>query len=270
GNQKATAAEGFKLDTEVTLLTGSLTDADNDGFVNSAPVFSGTVEVGSTVVVELTNTATSAKQVVNATVGSNGSWTATATGVADGTYTWVAKATDAADNTKELASGSSFTLASSPSSSSRSGVSHQEEEHSLESLESREAPAKILETKVFQGEAKENSEVKLTVEGEKYTTHADEDGDWSIKVEFDQAGEYSYQLSYTGENGHEVIEPGNISVRNISITSDPDIGDNTNGVEAPTQEVSDHSSAQAVVAVGESQPMVDVLSLSTITEKDQL
>ncbi|WP_078754328.1 Ig-like domain-containing protein, partial [Enterovibrio nigricans] len=56
GNSKATDSQGvFTLDTEAPLLTASLTDADNDGVVNSAPVFSGTVEVGSTVVVELTN-----------------------------------------------------------------------------------------------------------------------------------------------------------------------------------------------------------------------
>ncbi|WP_039550846.1 Ig-like domain-containing protein, partial [Vibrio vulnificus] len=80
----------FTLDTKVSVLTGSLVDTGDDNIVNSAPVFSGTVEQGSTVVVEVTNTSSNEKTTLTATVNSDGNWNATSSGLADGVWNlWV-------------------------------------------------------------------------------------------------------------------------------------------------------------------------------------
>ncbi|HDY8187779.1 TPA: Ig-like domain repeat protein, partial [Vibrio vulnificus] len=63
-------------DLTVQILEGKLVDPNSDNLVNLA-AFEGKVEQGSTVVVEVTNTASNEKTTLTATVNSDGNWNAT-------------------------------------------------------------------------------------------------------------------------------------------------------------------------------------------------
>ncbi|KFK56597.1 Ig-like domain-containing protein, partial [Vibrio vulnificus] len=78
-------------DLTVQILEGKLVDPNSDNLVNLV-AFEGKVEQGSTVVVEVTNTASNEKTTLTATVNSDGNWNATSSGLADGEYSWVIKA----------------------------------------------------------------------------------------------------------------------------------------------------------------------------------
>ncbi|EHY1015848.1 hypothetical protein K2C01_004575, partial [Vibrio vulnificus] len=210
---------------------------------------------------------------INATVTGE-AWTATAANLADGTYTWVIKATDAAGNTKELAGDSAFTLDSAVNPASKSLLSEDvdAEPQSSASVSSNENDeATLVETKVFQGEAKAESEITLTIDEKEYTTKADDEGDWAIKVEFTRAGEYSYNLAFTDDTGQSIEESKSVVINTIDVKADPSIGDSVELVEDSNLVYVGNNaieSAEVVEMAELSQITVDTFDFNTYTEKE--
>ena len=108
GNSASTEPASFTLDTTPPSLTGNLADAGADGVVTEAPLFTGTVEPGSTVTVMITGAGDQIMP-LNASVDASGKWTASATELPDGDYNWSVVATDAAGNSNDMV-GTGFTL----------------------------------------------------------------------------------------------------------------------------------------------------------------
>ena len=221
GNASGEARFNFTLDTIVSKLDATLVDVNLDDVVNSQPEFTGSVEPGSAVNIELTKAGTEDTFTFPATVEKDGSWSVSSTNLADGVYSWKVTAIDTAGNHKEFASSENFTLNTVPVVRSFSALSEDTEA-------TPDTELKILETKVFSGESEPNSEIKLTVGGKEQKTLSDEDGDWVIKAEFDQAGTYQYQIEYTDKAGVQQTNSGSETIGRINIETNSPAGENSN------------------------------------------
>ena len=101
-------------DTSVTDLTADLQDLDETGTILEIPTFMGTVELGSSVSVLITNTLTSESVTLDVPVSPDGNWSVSAPDLSDGTYAWSVLAVDLAGNQSTFSSESDFTLQKDP------------------------------------------------------------------------------------------------------------------------------------------------------------
>ena len=182
-------------------------DACVDGMVSDIPVFTGTAEPGSQVLVELLNKDTDEQLTCAVTANEDGQWTTTVNDLQDGCYCWRVSVTAAVDDSDPP--GGEFVFCSA-------NVAPAVPELSLASATADEP---LLETLVFTGKGAVNSTVTLAIAGTCYRTTADREGDWVIKAQFDHSGIFNYQLQYQDVHGESVTEQGITTVRMVDFDS---------------------------------------------------
>ena len=197
-------ATDVSINTTLTELTGYLMDACVDGMVSDIPVFTGTAEPGSQVLVELHNKDTDEQLTCAVTANEDGQWTTTVNDLQDGSYRWRVSVTAAVDDSDPP--GGEFVFCSA-------NVAPAVPELSLATDEP------LLETLVFTGKGTVNSTVTLAIAGTCYRTTADREGDWVIKAQFDHSGIFNYQLQYQDVHGESVTEQGITTVRMVDFDS---------------------------------------------------
>ena len=77
----------------------------------------------------------------------------------------------------------------------------------------------LLETRVFEGEGAVGEPVTLSIAGKIYETVVDKGGDWVIKVEFHQSGQFEYQLDYINSSDTRVSETKSIVIEPVNFDS---------------------------------------------------
>ena len=173
------------LVNKIELASDSGVDG-NDGLTNVAnPVFSGKTEVGSSVVLQINNVNYT---IDPSTIDAEGNWTFTVPDeLPDDVYEWSLLVTDVAGNTTvrkgEIEIDTENTISGGLSAASDSGESNSDK------LTNVRQPS-------FNGKTDPLSEVTLVLSnGAEYTTTADENGNWSIKVaDALEDGTYTYEL----------------------------------------------------------------------------
>ena len=77
-----------------------------------------------------------------------------------------------------------------------------------------------------------------------FQTRADDDGDWAIKAEFDQAGSFDYQIHYQDNQGQQQTLTGQAEIHEITIdTHAATDQDNAGSGKEYTTDSSDKSNA---------------------------
>ncbi|MFA0149538.1 Ig-like domain-containing protein, partial [Vibrio sp. 10N.261.46.C10] len=110
----------------------------------------------------------------------------------------------------------------------------------------------IISRHMFNGsDTYPNSQVLLSLDNATYNTSSDNDGDWSIVVEFDNPGMYNYDLTTKSINGSEINESGIVDIHSIDIVSN-DAHEKANDVGE--KNIEDNTSKKLI----ESAPIVDV------------
>lgn len=173
------------LVNKIELASDSGVDS-NDGLTNVAnPVFSGKTEVGSTVVLQINGINYT---IDPSTIDAEGNWTFTVPDeLPDSVYQWSLLVTDVAGNTTvrkgEIEIDTENTISGGLSAASDSGESNSDK------LTNVRQPS-------FNGKTDPLSEVTLVLSnGAEYTTTADANGNWSIKVtDALEDGTYTYEL----------------------------------------------------------------------------
>ncbi|MCG9661251.1 Ig-like domain-containing protein, partial [Vibrio mediterranei] len=122
-------------------------------------------------------------------VNSNDNWDVNVLdGAPEGEYYWQVQSKDVAGNTSEVQRGG------------------------------------ILERHILQNENQDTepgSKVVIDVGGNKYSTTADGDGDWSITIDFHQSGEYDCKVSYTDHHSNtEVVQNKHVTVDFVDIPAE--------------------------------------------------
>ena len=204
GNTKQQEGQ-FTLDTSVANFTSTLVDANNDGLINEAPSFTGTVEPGSTVVVTLTPAAAGGEAItLKATVTADGNWSATAATLPDGSYSWSVTATDAAGNTAS-STPANFTLDTAVTFTGN--------------LMDASADGTINEAPSFAGTVEPGSTVTVTLtpaaaDGEAITLTAVVTGsNWTATAASLPDGNYSWHMTATDAAGNsDSTTPANFTL----------------------------------------------------------
>lgn len=193
GNQASAVEGNFTLDLVAPVpfeggldARSDLGASNSDGITNdTTPTFSGVVEPGSTVVLELNN-----KQ-FNATVTGSGNWQfslPSSEQLAEGVYPYTLRATDGAGNIAAI--NKTLTIDTTPpelfarlSPASDSGDSNQD------------AITNIV-TPSFNGTTEPGAVVELIIAGQAYFASVDENGDWQVEVT-DALGEGTHDYTVT-------------------------------------------------------------------------
>ncbi len=213
GNQSSTITGNITVDTG-TFVTGALDASSDSGAVNSdsitkftTPLFSGTTEVGATVVLRINNVNYTAQ------VDNQGNWTAqVSNSLPEGQLGYSITATDIAGNTA-TASGNITVDTTAPdpftgglASSSDSGASNSD------NLTNDTTPT-------FSGTGEVGVSITLNINNQNYTTTVGSDGTWNVTptAALPIDGNYPYSLTATDLAGNNRSLTGSITLDTVAV-----------------------------------------------------
>ncbi|NRA69546.1 MAG: Ig-like domain repeat protein, partial [Gammaproteobacteria bacterium] len=221
GNEKV-INDSIIVDTTIPEFFDGGLDSDSDsgrlsddGVTNeSTPIFSGKVEVGSSVVIIISG------KTYNAVVDVKGNWSVKVEeSLNDGDYPYTLTATDVAGNSRDLEGKVIIDTENEVSGSLEAG-----------SDTGRSSADGITQTKspTFTGKGEANAEVTFVINNVEYKTEIEANGTWSLNIsDILSDGTYEYTLKSIDLAGNEAIEQGRIIVDNttnitarLSVSSD--------------------------------------------------
>ncbi len=190
------------LDTQQADLIEPLSE---DGILSEFPTFSGIVPENAAVFIDITNQDTQETFQISTVADMDGGWSMPMPGLEEGNYQWTASIVNETGQLEKIEE-SQFTL-----DKSYAPVDE------LDVVLNNESESDITETKVFSGQSEPETSVVLNIADKEYQTESDDDGDWTIKAEFEKPGEYDYQLSYQTKDNQTAVENGKVKVNTLSI-----------------------------------------------------
>ncbi|WP_210499602.1 Ig-like domain-containing protein [Vibrio crassostreae] len=192
------------IDTSTTLTGGLDRDSDTgdskkDGLTNdNMPTFSGTGEVGATVTLTING------ETYFAIVDPAGNWEIDVDdALPDGEHSYDLVIEDAAGNTQTISD--SITV---DTEIVLTGGLDKDSDSSIvgDDITNDNKPT-------FSGKGEPGATVTLTIDGVKYETEVDENGDWAINLSYSLSdGDYSYKLESSDAAGNEKVVAGQITV----------------------------------------------------------
>ncbi|PSV00881.1 Ig-like domain-containing protein [Photobacterium kishitanii] len=201
GNRKE--IEGKILVDTSTHVTVSLTSESDSGIIdaktNKHPVFEGSGEEGSHIVLTLNN------KVYEADVDSSGKWEiSVSSNLPDGKYDADVVATDVAGNTKNASCSIEI--------DTKTSISGQLDLSSDSGSDNRDFITNV-KTPKFSGMAEADAEVIVTIDNHEYSTKANDKGIWSITVTNELKDKhYDVKIKSTDEAGNEATSDATVTV----------------------------------------------------------